>query len=131
MRYIATLIFALAQQSLAVPQMDIHAQHDLSGNATSQFRSTTAIPTLAAMKPFPPVMIHEDVHILHLDTRSNGIEKAEQGTKEGKQEQEDKKKEEQERMYSQTELHGVAEEKRELLNWVKQMEYSGTTFFDG
>jgi hypothetical protein len=36
-----------------------------------------------------------------------------------------------EKMYSQTELIGVSKEKRGLLNWIKQMDYSGPTFFDG
>lgn len=134
MRYIASLIFALALGiggAVSVPNADIQTRNDLHGNATTPFQSMTTIPTLAAMRPFPPVVVHDDVHILHLDTRSNGVEKAEKWMKDQQLEKEDKKEEEEERMYSQTELHGVAEEKRALLNWIKQMEYAGTTFFDG
>jgi hypothetical protein len=36
-----------------------------------------------------------------------------------------------ERMFTQLELVNVTEEKRGLMNWVMQMEYSGQTFFDG
>jgi hypothetical protein len=133
MRYIA-LLLALAHGiggAVSVPNMDIQARNDLHGNATTIIQSMTAIPTLAAMRPFPPVVMHEDADILHLDTRSSGIEKAEKRMRDEQPEKADKKKEEEERMYSQTELYGVAEEKRALLNWVKQMEYAGTTFFDG
>lgn len=38
---------------------------------------------------------------------------------------------EKEKMYTQLELVNVTEEKRGLMNWVMQMEYSGQTFFDG
>lgn len=77
-------------------------------------RTTTQIPVEAEypLRHAPMIPLQE--------TQARGIR--ERGANEEKEEV---------KMYSQTELIGVPKEKRGLLNWIKQMDYSGPTFFHG
>jgi hypothetical protein len=78
-----------------------------------------------------PIMVYEVGDVQLVDTLSTE-DKEEEEVKQDLVEH-DQEEEERERVFTQLELsvHGVSEEKRGLMNWVMQMEYSGETFFDG
>lgn len=108
-----------------------------SGNRTSSDRGLGhgQMKVLAPMRPYHPTGLEVRDLERYATSRTAGSKRHErsQGVIEGENKKVNGIKEEEvnERMYSQTELIGVPKAKRALLNWIKQMDYSGPTFFDG